>query len=145
MRREAPGGLGFPGEQAHKGTPVISILPGNENERAGSGFHSRPGGLRGGRVRPLREQSRGRCLLASPEASVLPACPPQWTDPPRPSLALVPRGMEVRCCGIWGAEGTPGLGLRTATDHLHVTPVCLRIWMGTGPPMLSAWTRCLAP
>lgn len=31
-----------------QGASVIAILPGNENERAGSGFHSRPGGLGGG-------------------------------------------------------------------------------------------------
>lgn len=61
--------LGFPGPERSQSAPVIAILPGNENERAGSGFHSRPGRPEEGRRRALRERSGGDSWLASQEAS----------------------------------------------------------------------------
>lgn len=52
-----------PGRAGAQGAPVIAILPGNENERAGSGFHSRPRGLGGGPGHLLRDWSpRARWL-----------------------------------------------------------------------------------
>ena len=38
-----------PGRAGAHGASVIAILPGNENEREGSGFHTRPGRLGEGR------------------------------------------------------------------------------------------------
>lgn len=121
--------LGFPEPGRSQSAPVIAILPGNENERAGSGFHSRPSGLRGGQEPgPAGAQRRG--LSAHQPGGVGPARSLSLEDVPSGSLALAPRRTEVRFCGIWGAEGTPGPWVRTATDQLHGIPVCLRIWMG---------------
>lgn len=110
-----------PGPAGSQGAPVTSILPGNENERAGSGFHSRPGGLCGARGRRWRGRSRGRRAPASRGG---PSLPGRWPGS-RAHGGHTPRGL--------GAAGTPDPGLGTATGHLHGTPVCLRVW--TGPPM----------
>ena len=59
------------------------------------------------------------------------------------SLALASREMRVGFYRIWGAEGTPGPGLRIRTDQPHAAFVRLRRWIGGAPLMLSIWTSCL--
>lgn len=78
-----------PGRAGAHGAPVIAILPGNENERAGSCFHSRPGGLGGGQG-PASAGAEPQGAVAPPgdagSAGILP--PP--VDRLSSSRALVP-------------------------------------------------------
>lgn len=94
-----------------------SRLTGRSGNRYPSGKRKRKSGIR--LPLPPRRALRGAGAGPRGSAAVGALRSPAWrrrscSQPPasgRPlwgSLALVPRGTEVRFCGIWGAEGTPG-------------------------------------
>ena len=81
-----------------QGAVVVAVLPGNENERAGSSFHSHPGRLGGAQgLAPAGPETRAP--WARPLEGIGPARILLQTDSPSGILALAPRGTEV---GSWG-------------------------------------------
>lgn len=119
-----------PGRAGAQGAPVITILPGNENERAGSGFHSRPRGLGGGQGQLLQAGAPERCGSAVRRRFC--SHPPAAGGQPLKQSGPGAQGDEGGIRRIWGAEGNPVPGLGT-TDQLYVALVLLRK-MGGGCP-----------
>lgn len=137
LSRSASSVRSVPGRAGAQGAPVIAILPGNENERAGSGFHSLRAAWGRAGAGPAGAEPRGAVARGGvgPARILLPV------DSPLGSLALASREMKVGFCGIWGPREPLALGSRPRQTNIGL--MCLHRWIGGGPFMLSIWTRCL--
>lgn len=132
-----PGGVRSGSRRAGaQGAPVISILPGNENERAGSGFHSRPGE---GRGRLLRERSPWALWLRRETPVLLASFRRRWTASP----AAWPwfQGDEGGILKDLGSRGHPGSWARD--DRPTLLGPCASPQDGRGPALLLACPPCL--
>lgn len=87
--------LGLPGQPSSQGAAVIAILPGNENERAGSGFHGRPAGSGEGRRRTLRERRGGGSGLPAWRRRSRPQPPARGRPLAQPGPGSLGHGGEI--------------------------------------------------
>lgn len=174
LSRSASSVRSVPGRAGAQGAPVIAILPGNENERAGSGFHSLPDQLGGGQGRagPCGSRAPGRCGSAGRRGSCshLAAGGQPLGQPvpgfqgdeggilrnlggPREPLALGSRPrrtnfMLALCVSIDGWEGPVHAVHLDQVPPLREGDICPHaIWLSGGPAPEShqqSW-RCAPP